>query len=186
MLEVELKAVLTEHQYLTAKQYLDAFFDYNGSVLESDDYFNGIDRDFSVTDEAFRIRKETKNNNTTTFVTYKGAKLRQQVKARTELEVSVSDYNTMLGIITSLGFKHVACVEKQRLYYTNGLITASLDTVKSLGSFIELEMLVSKPEDIDPCTINLYDLLDKLNIDKSALTNSSYLEMLLIKQKHDI
>lgn len=183
MLEIELKIALTNKQYETIKKFFDAKFEFSGSVIESDVYFNGIDRDFSKTDEAFRLRKVERENNTSIFVTYKGAKLNKTIKARKELEVSVSDYGTMLGIISSLGFKETAHVKKQRYYYTDGSITATLDNVKDLGEFLELEILAPDQEDVDKYSAQLFDLLTNLKLDKKAATTSSYLEMLLNKQR---
>ncbi len=179
MIEIEIKAKLTELQYLNVKTYLDTNFTYNGSVGETDLYFNGIDRDFAKTDEAFRIRKEVKNDITTVYITYKGSKLSKNIKARQELEVAVADYDTMLKITKALGFKEVATVEKQRHYYKSGDITATLDNVTRLGYFIELEMLALETDDLTKYSDLLFSLLDKLGIEKSAATNTSYLEMLL-------
>lgn len=183
MLEIELKIALTKQQYKKIKNYFDDKFQYSGSVIESDVYFNGIDRDFSKTDETFRLRKVERETNTSVFVTYKGAKLNKAIKARKELEVSVSDYGTMLGVISSLGFKEAAHVKKQRYYYTDGSITATLDDVNGLGEFLELEILAPDQDDVDKYSAQLFDLLSTLKLDRKAVTTSSYLEMLLKKQR---
>src|SRR4051794_32048487 len=52
-------------------------------VVEADQYFNGPDRDFARTGEAFRLRRVGKDN----FLTYKGPRTAHAVKTRTELEI---------------------------------------------------------------------------------------------------
>lgn len=178
MFEIEIKAKITDSQYDYVLKYLDKSFSYQGSVFEKDTYFNGIDRDFAKTDEAFRIRKEIKDDKPQYLVTYKGAKLSKNIKVRKELETAVEDYDTFYEIITALGFKEVATVEKQRLYYKNDKYTATLDTVEGLGKFLELEIVADESEDYGIYTEKLFSLLNELGVDNSAATNTSYLEML--------
>lgn len=183
MFEIEIKAKITDDQYDKVLNYLNTNFSFFSSVYEKDTYFNGIDRDFAKTDEAFRIRKVIKNDTQQYLVTYKGAKLSSNLKVRKELETAVEDYKTFYSIVTELGFKEVLTVEKQRRYYKNGDFTATLDSVKDLGKFLELEIVADESEDHQISSEKLFSLLKDLGIDKSAATNTSYLEMLLQKNE---
>ena len=56
MIEVEIKLPVRDRRNLQKKLEEDGFVK-SRLVRETDRYFNGVDRDFKKTDEAFRIRK---------------------------------------------------------------------------------------------------------------------------------
>lgn len=56
MIEVEIKLPVRDRRNLQKKLEEDGFVK-SHLVRETDRYFNGVDRDFKKTDEAFRIRK---------------------------------------------------------------------------------------------------------------------------------
>lgn len=105
-------------------------------IHEHDIYYNAPDRDFGITDEALRLRFTEEG----CLLTYKGPKMREfKLKAREELNTIVESGNVMGSILERLGFVAVAEVEKWREYYEYRGALVSLDEVKGLGTYVEIE-----------------------------------------------
>ncbi|MDK2789512.1 MAG: adenylate cyclase, class 2 [Methanothermococcus sp.] len=180
MIEVEVKARLNEDEIneLISK-LLDMGFKRIEKKEEVDVYFNGIDRDFSVTDEALRVRKSLKmdTGQVKFYVTYKGPKLDNVSKTREEIEVTVDNGAAIHKIFEKLGFKPVKPIKKLREIYSKDDIEVSIDCVDDVGSYVEFEktvMDVSKKED---ALQSLLDLMKSLNISNDKLERKSYLEL---------
>src|SRR5262249_24092685 len=117
----------------------------DGARRDVDHYFNAPDRDFARTDEALRLRRIGAAN----FVTYKGPKEDAQTKTRTEIEVSLAEGNAaaeaFVCILTHLGYRPVAVVQKRRRIYHLARAPFSLevclDDVEGLGRFVEIEIV---------------------------------------------
>lgn len=151
-----------------------------GQSFQADTYFAHPSRDFAVTDEAFRIRRQGDSN----WLTYKGPLLDRQTKSRKEIEVAfaqgVHEYQNMVAMLKSLGFREVASVRKQReewrLDWECRTVHIALDSVEGVGEYIELELL-SHELDWQAARDSLLRLADTL-----ALRNTerrSYLQLLL-------
>lgn len=135
---------------------------------ETDIYFNHPSRDFGKTDEALRIRRV--NNNTK--ITYKGPKLSQTTKARVEHETGVEDFNSLKNIIRSLGFTESGVIEKERIvFYLDGA-EVTIDNVKDLGVFVEIEKIGALKDEVEK---ELFDIASKLGLSK--FERRSYLEL---------
>ena len=100
-----------------------------------DIYYQHPSRDFAKTDEALRLRSV----NGITELTYKGPKLSKQSKSREELSVKVSDLLITDLILKRLGFSEVARIEKIRYNFYDNKFIISVDTVKDVGDFVEVE-----------------------------------------------
>jgi len=182
MLEVELKASLSgvSTEALLANMTALGFIR-SHALREIDTYFHGNDRDFRQTDEALRLRscQALPDGEPETLITYKGPKIGKLAKTRTEHETTVGDMDTMVKLLTALGYRPLSPVEKTRTEYTLGQVTLCMDEVKGLGSFLELEHLVEQDGDKDAAVETLLQLLDKLGVPRENLTRKSYLEMVL-------
>jgi len=154
------------------------------SRREEDHYFNAPDRDFAQTDEALRLRRVGSAN----FLTYKGPKLDPHTKTRTEIEVPLAlgeeAAEAMSQLVTRLGYRPVAVVQKSRRVFRinkEGFdLEICLDEVMEVGRFAELEIL-APDERLDEARTVLQAAAAEL-----GLTNSerrSYLELLLQKKK---
>ena len=167
---VESRLALAQAQLLTARQDLDQ-------------YFNAPDRDFARTDEALRIRGIGSAN----FVTYKGPKRDAQTKTRTEIEVPLADgaatAEAFAKLLTHLGYRPVAVVQKQRSIYhlERGTFSleVSLDEVQGLGRFVEIEVLAPE-EQLEDARRVVQELATELGLTTSE--RRSYLELLLEAQ----
>ena len=118
-----------------------------GTLTQRDLYFNHPSRDFSKTDEALRVRIEGEKNagsEKRTSLTYKGEKLSPRSKSRAELNVplglsaSAEDAEKLLEL---LGFSRAGETEKDRTVFRLSGLEVSLDLVKGLGAFVEVESI---------------------------------------------
>ncbi len=135
---------------------------------ESDVYFNHPARDFALTDEALRLRRV----NDGCKITYKGPKLSKTTKARVEHETTAGDFDEIRNIILSLGFVESGVIEKERKIYSLGESEISIDDVKGLGVFVEIEIIGELKEEIEK---ELFDTAAKLGLTK--FERRSYLEL---------
>lgn len=145
-------------------------------LTEHDSYYNAPHRDFGVTDEALRLRIAGARS----IVTYKGPKNTiLGSKVREERNMEISDPETFDQIITSLGFTHVAIVQKKREYYQYQDYTISLDQVEGLGDFLEIELITDS--DAKKAAERIDETANMIGVTGERIT-SSYLELLLSKQ----
>ena len=182
MLEIEIKARAESHARLI-ERLSAAGFALADTLLESDTYFNGGGRDFAKTDEALRLRS-TENADTgarAEAITYKGPKLDQLSKMRREYEVGLSNAPLMRELLCALGYAPVFTVKKCRAYYTRGNITACVDMVEGLGSYVELETIAEENAQNEETVEKLFALLEALGVPRESCTRKSYLELLLEK-----
>ncbi len=172
---------------------------YNISLLHEDSYFNMPKelRDFKDTDEAIRLRKSEefdKNDDdillkSKCYLTYKGKKIDSNTKTRQEIEVIVDNFDNMREILKILGFQEFLIIQKERelfdLLYQDEKIEILLDYIPFLHQyFMELEMVVSSPQEIDDAREILFKLLERFNINKDDSIRKSYLELIVEKQSN--
>jgi adenylate cyclase class 2 len=172
---------------------------YKISLLHEDTYFNMPKelRDFKNTDEAIRLRKSEefdKNDDdillkSKCYLTYKGKKIDSNTKSRQEIEVKVDNFDNMKEILKVLGFQEVLSIQKERelfeLLYQDEKIEILLDYIPLLHQyFMELEMVVSSPQEIDDARGILFELLERFNINKDDSIRKSYLELIVENQRN--
>ncbi len=171
MLEIEIKAYCENHD-----DVIEKIKSVGGRLVKKADnldiYYRHPSRDFTRTDEAFRIRAEDKR----TLLTYKGPKLGVRSKTRFEREIVFEGLDAMKEILEKLGFAVAGEVRKTRAYYRLGEVEICLDSVDSLGNFVELEI---KGDDREAGENTLFEIAGKLGL--SRFERKSYLELLLEK-----
>ena len=151
---------------------------------EMDCYFEHPARSFEKTDEALRVRQAGSQ----IFLTYKGPKVDRTTKTRIEIEPEIVPGPTAASDVTRLlehlGFSSVGEVCKSRTdYHVRWMgenVKVSLDSVKNLGDFVELEM-ASTEKDLEKCRQRLFALSKRLNLNVSQ--RRSYLELLCDKSR---
>jgi adenylate cyclase class 2 len=146
---------------------------YVGSFVEIDKYFNSPVHDFAESDEALRIRRTNKG----TFITYKGPKIDTNSKTREEVEIEIFDGNSMEKLIKKLGFVHVDTVKKIRRKYIYRKFEISLDNVRNLGDFVEVE---TRGKNIQKCRNSIIRFLASMGLNRYE--RRSYLELLLSRK----
>ena len=155
-----------------------------GTRQDIDYYFNAPDRDFARTDEAFRLRRI----GTANFVTYKGPKQDAETKTRLEIEVPLAEgaeaAEAFRQLVTRLGYRAVAVVQKQRRIYHlekgTYAVEICLDEVEEVGRFVELEVLAPE-EQLGEARRVVQELATSLGL--SGSERRSYLELLLEARK---
>jgi adenylate cyclase, class 2 len=153
-------------------------------VAQADLYYAHPSRDFAQTDEALRIRRIGEGN----LITYKGAKIDATTKTRREIELPLADGDESAArwgeLLEALGFRAVTEVRKLRrtaeITWDGFHVEAALDEVKTLGSFVELEISVEEP-DVEAARRALAALATRLNLGPGE--RRSYLELLLGKNR---
>lgn len=150
-----------------------------GIENQVDTYYNGASRDFVKTDEALRIRGMDNKY----FLTYKGPKLDKISKTRHEFEAEINDPENMGNILSSLGFSPVGTVIKKRKNFRLGDFFISIDEVRNLGTFMEIEIAVKDSRNYDEKVESILKFLEKLGMSRESTIRESYLEMLLHKNK---
>ncbi len=172
MIEVEVKLPLRDAEELKRRlNELGATF-----IAEEDErdiYFNAPHRDFAKTDEALRIRFSKD-----TTLTYKGPKLDKVSKTRKEMVVPIADADQAIAVLKTLGFKEVATVVKRRRTYQLNDLNISIDDVRDLGTYMEVEVIVSS-ENYQPALNRIFETLCKLDLNKENTIRESYLELIL-------
>jgi adenylate cyclase class 2 len=154
-------------------------------VEQVDCYYRHPQRDFAVTDEAFRLRTVGEQN----FMTYKGPKIDKETKTRLEEEVRLADgpeaRTTCDAIIRHLSFEPVATVTKQRRLATTErhdfAVEICLDDVAEVGHFVELEIGIetdgTDTSALDTAKQALANLAQELGL--TEVERRSYLELQL-------
>ncbi|MEM0150313.1 MAG: class IV adenylate cyclase [Thermoplasmata archaeon] len=165
-LEIEIKSKVENLEDLEKKiVLLGAVF--LGTEFQNDWYFKHPCRDFSITDEALRVR----DVNGKLFLTYKGKRIDNETKTRKEIEITVD--SNIFKILEYLGFEIFMNIKKVRKNYGLDNVKISLDYVENLGNFIEMEVHGNYEEG----KLKLFSLAEKLSLKK--IERRSYLEMLV-------
>lgn len=182
MIEVEVKLPLYRRS-LTEKALTEAGFRAGDLIRESDIYFNSNFHDFIQTDEALRVRtcENLSMRSCRTFLTYKGRKIDKISMTRQELETEVADGETAVSILNALGYQSMYQVNKLRQLYHRDDMTACVDQVEGLGSFLELEMIVEDESRREKALARIRQVLKSIGSDMSETTRVSYLGMLMRK-----
>ena len=149
------------------------------SRIKLDAYYNHPCRNFSVTDEALRVRD---SDGRTHSLTYKGPKLSLKTKTRVEINLQLSNGDLMNDILEKLGFVKVASITKSREWWRLRDSNVYLDEVEDLGNFIEVEHEVEDEKKIKEAENRILKLIKLLRLSAESVTRKSYLELFLEKR----
>jgi adenylate cyclase class 2 len=178
MIEVEIKAKISDSKKIIKRLKTKTIF--LKEIFQEDIYFNAPDRDFRITDEALRIRTSSEGSE----LTYKGPKIGNLMdKTREEISVRIiKNRETIQIILEKLGFQPVGKVSKKRLLFRFDDLSISIDFVKDLGEFIEVEGLVQTQKEIASKRTKILNFIETLGVPFEDLKRRSYLELLLKKK----
>jgi len=107
--------------------------------LQIDNYFEDADTTLIKTDRCLRLRREIIGKSERFFLTYKGAKEKDQFKKRREIEIEVGDGNSAEKLLSVLGYEKALVFEKKRRVYRLDQCEVALDELPLLGTFVEIE-----------------------------------------------
>jgi len=194
--EVELK-LRADHDAVRAA-LADAGATPDRRLRQVDTYYDAPHRAFAETDEALRLREETRGaglsespgepdaadpaegtSAATTRLTYKGPLVEAASKTREEHETAVADGDDAAAILAGLGFEPAAVVEKDRTFFEVDGYTVSLDRVDGLGEFVEVEAETADRDDVAEVREGAVDVLRGLGLDPDEQIRTSYLGLFL-------
>ena len=179
-IEVEIKLKIRDKNKLIEELH-HAGFRQGDLLSESDVYYTSPHHDFEKLDEALRIRsiRNLSTGESSSVITFKGAKTDSRSMTRKELETEVGDPQTAREILESIGFTPVPAVEKERQHFYKQKITACVDRVMNLGEYLELEKIVDTEEEKTEALQELEEVLQRLGYSMEDTTRTSYLSMLM-------
>ena len=82
----------------------------------------------------------------------------------------------MAEILEKLGFRHYGTVRKRRIFYRYGDIEITLDEVDGLGTFVEMEKIVSTAKAMSATVERMRAIAKELGLEEEI--RKSYLELL--------
>jgi adenylate cyclase class 2 len=173
MIEIEVK--VEADLGAVEKRLIEEGANFAKEERQIDTYYNAPHRDFAQTDEALRLRSVGRKN----MLTYKGPRLDTISKSRKEITLSVAREPTE-ELLRCLGFSKFGQVTKLRRNYKLGDLLISLDDVKNLGTFMEIEALAEE-RDFEFHEKRLIELLEKLGFSQGEIIRQSYLELIYSK-----
>jgi len=147
-IEIEIQVKIEKSQQLVEFLNKNAKFKFEDHQI--DEYFTPSHRDFTSVrpvDEWLRLRDSSGK----IFITYKNWHRDENGKSTycDEYELSIEDIGRMKKIFQALNFKNVAVVDKTRKSWDYENFEISMDSIKGLGDFVEVEYKGSG-ENIDP------------------------------------
>ena len=174
MIEVEtkLKIDCIEHIEERIKGLIG---EYKGEKTEIDLYFDHPNMQILSGGRALRVRDSGGKYR----LTYKGPKKDDETTSRAEIEIGIESAREMIGILDELGFYEICEVKKLRKTYLLEDLVITLDNVADLGEFIEVEGKASNDREFEEKKGEIFKLLKKLGLSTEAISQRSYLEMLL-------
>lgn len=179
MIEVELKIILKEKDPVEEK-LISIGFVKERSLVEKDFYYDNAAQEIRGNDKAIRIRETIEETgDRKSEINFKGPKLDCVSASRPEFETQVGNAEAMHKILQALGYEKVEPqVVKRRCLYQRENMTACLDFVENLGSFMELEILVDRESQREAALEKICGIITLLGYDMSDTTARSYLSML--------
>lgn len=135
---------------------------------EIDEYFTDIDSVFIKNRTCLRIRK---TNNELLELTFKGKSkelTNNYAKIENNIELNISNYDSIVGLLYSLGYFSYSVVDKKRITYTKKVedfeYNVMIDFIENLGSFVEFELLYyGNDKPIEYLQEKLSDFVEKFN-----------------------
>jgi adenylate cyclase class 2 len=112
---------------------------FKAQKVQKDVYFDNPDGTLAGSDRCLRLRHELSQCSERVFLTYKGAKLKDNFKKRQEVELEITDADSAKQLLSALGYQPVLLVEKKRQMWQLGNCIVALDELPLLGTFVEIE-----------------------------------------------
>lgn len=179
MIEVEIKVSVKNITKIEECLLKNGFIK-GAHIKESDYYFDNEVHEIRNNDQALRIRSsydldaDVKYN----LMTFKGSKMDEISMTRKEFEIQIDDADTCMQIFSSLGYKNIYPVIKERQYYHKDCMTACIDQVEKLGCFMELEFIVENESEKDKALGEIISTIESFGYSKQEIIRKSYLSML--------
>ena len=137
---VEIEAKLKVDSPMEVEQKLTGLgAEFLAEQSQKDCFFDDADASLITTDRCLRLRRQSVDGGERFFLTYKGAKEKDNFKKRQELEIEILEAERMEELLSALGYKKVLTIEKRRSVWKYGGCSVALDRLALLGDFVEIE-----------------------------------------------
>lgn len=110
-----------------------------GEQDQRDIYFDDADGSLKGSDKCLRIREQVCGGEKRIFLTFKGAKEKDDFKKREEIDTEVFDGGAIEQLLGKLGMKKTLVCQKKRMAWRYNSCEIGLDELPLLGSFVEIE-----------------------------------------------
>jgi adenylate cyclase class 2 len=175
--EIEAKMKVADHAAIR-QRLRDSGAKHESTVLETNIFFDTPDRSLMSSDKGLRLRhtQDASTHEEKSKFTFKGPRLRGQLKSRPEFEMDVSDPRDAQAFLEALGFAKMASFQKRRESWLLENCRVELDEVPHLGMFVEIE---------GPSEEAVLSVREKLHLRDQPVIHTSYISLLLsyLKEK---
>ena len=179
MIEVEIK-VFVKNITKIEECMLKMDFVKGAHIKECDYYLDNEAHEVRNNDQALRIRcsQDLDTCVQQNFITFKGPKMDDISMTRKEIELQIDHANACTEIFSSLGYKNIYPVIKERQYFHKDCMTACIDQVEKLGCFLELEIIVEDESEKNNALEQIISTIESFGYSKQEIIRKSYLSML--------
>lgn len=182
-MEIEIKIRVGDVKSLK-KKLSESGVIFKERVENIDRYFTPKHKDFLATKECLRIRTIlSKDSNS--ILTYKPPTTAKMKKAefiwKDEIEVEVKNCEDLIRVLNYLGCKQLVTVYKTREKFQLNGFTLTIDNVRGLGFFMEIEKLSN--DNVSDVKKNMWKILKQLGFSKKDVEPTNYRDLVLMKQR---
>lgn len=165
--EIEIKLKVDNEEYFRILNIIKKHSTNKGNVNQIDTYYTLIDKEFNQ--EWLRVR----NENGKYIFNYK-KKIDNSYYEK--YDVLIDNINNLNIILNAIGVKIKGKINKNRISYIyKDKYEFSFDTIKQIGTFIEIE-LINKSEDFEKDFCDLLNVLEDLKIDLNMVEQKKYID----------
>lgn len=177
MMEIEIKVKVKDPENLR-KMLEKKQFKLEGTGTNKDTYYTIKHRDFMATKECLRVRDMPEKKKV--VITYKPASSKAMIQEKMiwkkELETTVGSAEVIEGILEAIDAIKLVVVEKMRESYVKEDIHATIDQVKGVGCFMEIEKMSN---DVEKTKRELWTLLGELGFTESDIEVKNYRDLVM-------
>ncbi len=182
MTEIEIKVQIEKSQDLLA--FLSQEAKLVKEELQIDEYFSPRESSF-LDAEPVKEWLRLRNENNVSSINYKSWYYDADGKSShcDEYETTIGSLAELRSILRALKFEPIITVHKQRRSYLYKEYEVSLDEVKDLGSFVEIELKSEKEQDPHDVTEGMMTFLQRFSVGVVSRDFKGYPKLLLEKRK---
>lgn len=167
-MEIEIKATFEDKDKLK-ENLVKLGAEQKKTKHQIDEYYNHPQRDTRETNEYIRLRYEAESND---GIFAHHINLSDGVNK--EFEVSVGDIKVFKQILEGLSFPLLGVIDKKRETFQLGEFTITIDEVKDIGNFVEIEVDGEESE-VDEKKAQCVEMLEKIGLTKDHLCKKIWL-----------
>lgn len=175
MIEVERKFRLTKEKFEEIKNILEAEFGASKDHHQTDVIFlfeQNSFREHNRGEPIMRIRSSDGSYS----LSYK--RIINEQGDRIEHELSIDSFEEAKEMLEELGYREVIVVDKKRSSFYGQNLSLVLDSIKSLGVFLEVEILSKEESDIGEAELKIMQFVEQFGLSKEDIEERKYDEML--------